>query len=64
MAGRAPAQQRMPERELAARLTWKNVALLGEPAVPWLPGERMFDLLNHGVNVYVKYIVQVLKISA
>lgn len=44
VAGREPVRQRMPERDLAAWLSRENVVLLGEPAVPGLPGERMFDL--------------------
>jgi len=44
VASRAPVRQQTPERDLAAQPSWKHVALLGEPAAPWLPGERRFDL--------------------
>ena len=42
----------------------KHIPLLGEQPFQWFPGERMPDLWNNGVKVYVKYVVWVLKIPA
>lgn len=64
MVGQELVWWQMLERDLAEQLSWKHVVLLGEPATLWLPGERMVDLSNNGVKVYVKYIVRVLKIPA
>lgn len=56
--------QEMPERDFTAWPSQKHILLLEEQPFQWLPGERMLDLWNNGVKVYVKYISWVLKIPA